>query len=180
MEEMAKVNPKIPAASVPDNVAGSILYDSATVWSSSAISRAIPLPRQLPVVITATEPRPAMTCRTSRPKLRDGDDWVIDGLKSFITLGGDCDVLVTLAQTDSWMRPWYGMQFFAIDRRSPGMTGNPLETYVNWPALLTYRVQSLMFVSSTPGVWMPASRRSWQASTASALHGGAPLARPYT
>jgi len=31
---------------------------------------------------------------------RDGGDWVLDGIKSFITLAGEADVLVLLAQTD--------------------------------------------------------------------------------
>ncbi len=70
--------------------------------------------------------------------VRDGDHWVLNGMKSFITLGGDADVLVTLARVDR-ASGRNGMAFFAVDRRSPGVTTKQIETYVNRPAP-TYRV----------------------------------------
>ncbi len=98
------------------------------------------------VAITVTEPEAGNDVQNVKTNARrDGDDWVIDGLKSFITLGGDCDVLATLAQTDSG-HGRHGMQFFAIDRRSPGVTRSQIETYVNRPAP-TCRVQFNVRVS---------------------------------
>ena len=82
--------------------------------------------------------------------VREGDHWVLDGLKAFITLGGDADVLVTLAQTDR-RKGRGGMQFFAVDRASPGVVATQIETWVNRPAP-TYRV-------ALNGVRVPESRR---------------------
>lgn len=138
MEEMSKVNPNLAVSVLVQNVAGSILYDYGSP-EQREIARST-IAGDCLVAITVTEPEAGNDVQNVKTTARrDGDDWVIDGLKSFITLGGDCDVLVTLAQTDRG-RGRHGMQFFAIDRNSPGVTCSQIETYVNRPAP-TYRVQ---------------------------------------
>lgn len=138
MEEMAKVNPNLAVSVLVQNVASSILYDYGSPEQRDIARRTIA--GDCLVAITVTEPEAGNDVQNVKTQARrDGDDWLIDGLKSFITLGGDCDVLVTLAQTDS-SRGRHGMQFFAIDRNSPGVTCSQIETYVNRPAP-TYRVQ---------------------------------------
>ena len=128
MEEMAKVNPNLAVSVLVQNVAGSILYDYGSPEQRDIARNTIA--GNCLVAITVTEPEAGNDVQNVKTKARrDGDDWVIDGLKSFITLGGDCDVLVTLAQTDSG-RGRHGMQFFAVDRRSPGVTCSQIETYV--------------------------------------------------
>ena len=66
MEEMAKVNPNLAVSVLVQNVAGSILYDYGS--PEQRISRAIPLPAIAWWRSRSQNPRPAMTCRTSRPK----------------------------------------------------------------------------------------------------------------
>ncbi len=138
MEEMAKVNPNLAVSVLVQNVAGSILHDYGSPEQRD-IARAV-IAGDCLVAITVTEPEAGNDVQNVQTRARrDGDDWIVDGLKSFITLGGDSDVLVTLAQTDA-SRGRHGMHFFAIDRKCPGVTCSQIETYVNRPAP-TYRVQ---------------------------------------
>ncbi len=138
LEEMSKVNPNLAVSILVQNIAGSILYDYGSPEQQD-IAREM-IAGNLMVAITITEPEAGNDIQNvSTQARRDGDDWVIDGLKSFITLAGECDVLVTLAQTDK-SRGRHGMQFFAVDRNSPGVSCSQIETYVNRPAP-TYRVQ---------------------------------------
>lgn len=138
MEEMSKVNPNLAVSILVQNIAGSILYDYGSP-EQQKIARKV-IAGDCLVAITVTEPEAGNDIQNIKTSARrHGDDWIVDGLKSFITLGGDSDVLVTLAQTDA-SSGRRGMQFFAIDRNSPGVTCSQIETYVNRSAP-TYRVQ---------------------------------------
>ncbi|HEX9823079.1 MAG TPA: acyl-CoA dehydrogenase family protein, partial [Actinomycetota bacterium] len=58
---------------------------------------------------------------------RDGDDWLLDGSKSFITNGTVADVLVVAART----RPGdghEGISLIAVERDTPGFTSSRVET----------------------------------------------------
>lgn len=137
MEEMSKVNPNLAIAVLVQNIAGSILYEHGTPSQRDIARRTIA--GECMVAITVTEPEAGNDIQAVKTSARrDGDDWIINGLKSFITLGGDADVLVTLAQTDK-AKERHGMQFFAIDRRSAGVEASQIATYVNRPAP-TYRI----------------------------------------
>lgn len=149
MEEMSKVNPNLAVAVLVQNVAGSILYEHGSPEQRDIARRTVA--GECMVAITVTEPEAGNDVQNVKTRAtRDGDHWVLDGLKSFITLGGDADVLVTLAQTDP-SQGRRGMQFFAVDRNSPGVVATQIETYVNRPAP-TYRV-------AFNGVRVPESRR---------------------
>ncbi|MDP3972572.1 MAG: acyl-CoA dehydrogenase family protein, partial [Candidatus Nanopelagicales bacterium] len=50
--------------------------------------------------------------------VRDGDHWVINGSKTYITSGTRADVVVTAARIGE--RGAAGIALFAVDRRSPG------------------------------------------------------------
>ena len=52
--------------------------------------------------------------------VRDGDDWVIDGSKVFISGAGDADFLVVMAVTDPERRQHGGVTAFLVDRGTPG------------------------------------------------------------
>jgi len=149
MEEMSKVNPNLAVAVLVQNVAGSILYEHGSPGHLEIARRVIA--GDCMVAITVTEPEAGNDVQNVKTEaVRDGEHWVLDGLKSFITLGGDADVLVTLAQTERG-RGRGGMQFFAVDRDSPGVVATQIETFVNRPAP-TYRV-------AFNGVRVPESRR---------------------
>lgn len=137
MEELAKVNPNLAVSVLVQNVAGSILYEHGLEQHREIARRNIA--GECLVAITITEPEAGNDIQNvSTRATRDGDHWVLDGIKSFITLGGDADVLVTLAQTDP-AAGRHGMRFFAVDRRTPGIETSQIDTYVNRPAP-TFRV----------------------------------------
>jgi alkylation response protein AidB-like acyl-CoA dehydrogenase len=56
---------------------------------------------------------------------RDGDHWVLNGTKLFITQGSVCGVCVVLASTDLTRRH-QGITAFAIERGTPGFEANKL------------------------------------------------------
>lgn len=53
--------------------------------------------------------------------VKDGDDWVINGTKSFITNGGLADVYTVFAVTDPG-NGTHSMSCFYVDRKTPGIT----------------------------------------------------------
>jgi alkylation response protein AidB-like acyl-CoA dehydrogenase len=57
--------------------------------------------------------------------VRDGDEYIINGTKSYVTNGPIADVLLTYAVTHA-RGGFFGLSAFAIDRRTPGVvTGKP-------------------------------------------------------
>jgi long-chain-acyl-CoA dehydrogenase len=52
---------------------------------------------------------------------RDGDDWVINGAKTFITNGGSADLVVVAASTDKEKRA-KGISLFGVDTKSEGFS----------------------------------------------------------
>lgn len=52
--------------------------------------------------------------------VRDGDDWVINGSKVFITGAGEADFLVVMAVTDPTRRQHGGVTAFLVDKGTPG------------------------------------------------------------
>ena len=137
VEEYAKVNPNFAIMPVIQGVAGGLLWDFGNEGHHQ-IARANNAGECL-LAIAVTEPEAGSDVQNVKTSARrDGDDWILNGIKSFITLGGDCDVMMVLAQTDP-SKGRHGMQFFAVDRRSPGITTPQIKTYANRP-MPTYRV----------------------------------------
>ena len=59
---------------------------------------------------------------------KDGDYWVINGSKTFITNGQHCDVVVTAVRTDPDAPGSRGLSLFLVDTRLPGFSrGRNLE-----------------------------------------------------
>ena len=52
---------------------------------------------------------------------RDGDSWVINGTKTFITNGPICDVFTVVARTDPEASAGAGMTAFIIEKGTPGL-----------------------------------------------------------
>ena len=59
---------------------------------------------------------------------RDGDSWVLDGAKTFITNGGWADVLVVAALTDPEQGGHHGMSLFLVERSDPGFASSRIDT----------------------------------------------------
>ncbi|WP_110180697.1 acyl-CoA dehydrogenase family protein [Nocardioides solisilvae] len=53
--------------------------------------------------------------------VRDGDDWIINGSKTFITNGGSADIVVVAARTAPEKKA-KGISLFAVDTRTPGFS----------------------------------------------------------
>lgn len=52
----------------------------------------------------------------------DGDDWVIDGTKHFISDGDIADYIIVMALTDAEKRARGGITLFLVDRNAPGFS----------------------------------------------------------
>ena len=60
--------------------------------------------------------------------VRDGDDWILSGSKTFITNGHWGDVLVIAAVTDPEAGGHHGMTLFVVERGDPGFTSQRIDT----------------------------------------------------
>ena len=60
---------------------------------------------------------------------KDGDDWILNGSKVFITNGVSADLVVVAARTNFDVQPAHGISLFLVHRREhAGMTeSNPLK-----------------------------------------------------
>jgi alkylation response protein AidB-like acyl-CoA dehydrogenase len=60
--------------------------------------------------------------------LRQGDHYLVNGQKTWNTLGQHADWIFCLVRTDSEVRPQQGISFLLIDMRSPGIEVRPIVT----------------------------------------------------
>ena len=60
--------------------------------------------------------------------LRDGDDYVVNGQKTWTTLAQYADWIFCLVRTDPAAKKQQGISFLLIDMKSPGITVRPIET----------------------------------------------------
>ena len=61
----------------------------------------------------------------------DGDDWVINGTKTFISGAASSDYILLQAVTDPDKRQRGGITIFSIDNPSPGLSFDPIRLWVN-------------------------------------------------
>ncbi|MDQ2150648.1 acyl-CoA dehydrogenase family protein [Alcaligenaceae bacterium C4P045] len=59
---------------------------------------------------------------------RDGDMWVIDGAKTWLSSGHYADMLFLLARTDRQSKPQAGLSMFIVPMSTPGLTLDPILT----------------------------------------------------
>ncbi len=70
---------------------------------------------------------------------RDGDSWVLDGTKTFITHGASADVIVVMASTDR-ARGAKGISAFVVERGTPGLRAGRKEDKLGMRASETTEV----------------------------------------
>ncbi len=51
---------------------------------------------------------------------RDGDEWVLNGSKIFITNGGDAEIYIVFARTDKDAQKHHGISAFIVEKDTPG------------------------------------------------------------
>lgn len=68
--------------------------------------------------------------------VRDGDDWVINGAKTFITNGSRCDFMVLAAKTEAG-KGYRGISMFVIDTDTPGFEVSRKLDKLGWRASST-------------------------------------------
>lgn len=59
--------------------------------------------------------------------VRDGDEWVVNGQKTWTTLGQYGDWIFCLVRTDPAVKKQAGISFLLIDMTTPGVTVRPIE-----------------------------------------------------
>nr|WP_210325827.1 acyl-CoA dehydrogenase family protein [Oricola nitratireducens] len=60
--------------------------------------------------------------------VRDGDDYVVNGQKTWTTLGQHADWIFCLVRTNREVKKQAGISFLLIDMTSPGVTVRPIQT----------------------------------------------------
>jgi alkylation response protein AidB-like acyl-CoA dehydrogenase len=58
--------------------------------------------------------------------VRDGDDYIVNGQKTWTTLAQHADMIFCLVRTDGSVRKQEGISFLLIDMKSPGITVRPI------------------------------------------------------
>ncbi|HEX4220414.1 MAG TPA: acyl-CoA dehydrogenase family protein, partial [Acidimicrobiales bacterium] len=58
--------------------------------------------------------------------VRDGDDWIVTGQKTYTTWGHHADVMFLAARTDPEAPPHHGISVFCLDLKAPGVSMSPL------------------------------------------------------
>ena len=59
---------------------------------------------------------------------REGEEWVINGQKTWTTLAQYADWIFVLARTDASVKKQEGISFFLVDMKIPGITVRPIQT----------------------------------------------------
>ncbi len=59
---------------------------------------------------------------TKATAVRDGEYWVLNGTKIFITNGGEADTYIVLARSDKGAKKHKGISAFIIEKGTPGLT----------------------------------------------------------
>lgn len=59
---------------------------------------------------------------TKTTAFRDGDDWLLNGSKIFITNGGEAEIYVVLARTDKDAKKHHGISAFIIEKGTEGFS----------------------------------------------------------
>jgi alkylation response protein AidB-like acyl-CoA dehydrogenase len=118
--------------------ADNILYDANEAQQEAYLRPTISGERKSCFAIT--EPGAGSDARAIRTSARrEGDEWVINGEKTFITGGNEADYVMVFAVTDKAKGADGGVTCFLVDR-DRGWTSAPIDTMGEWgPASLVFK-----------------------------------------
>ena len=74
---------------------------------------------------------------TRTTAVRDGDEWVLNGSKIFITNGGEAEINIVFARTDKNAEKHHGISAFIVEKDTPGFTFGKKEEKMGIRASLT-------------------------------------------
>jgi alkylation response protein AidB-like acyl-CoA dehydrogenase len=127
IEELARVDPAVSLSVAAHN---GLCASHIAMFGTEAQKRRYLVPLATGAGIGAwglTEPTAGSdAARIRTAAARDGDGWVINGSKTFITHGSVGDVVVVMAVTDR-ARAHRGISAFIVERGNPGMTAGRKE-----------------------------------------------------
>lgn len=117
--------------------ADNILYDANAEQQQTYLLPTISGARKSCFAIT--EPGAGSDARAIRTSARrEGDEWVVNGEKTFITGGHEADYVMVFAVTDKEKGADGGVTCFLVDRER-GWTSRPIDTMGEWgPAALVF------------------------------------------
>ena len=126
-EEVHKSIVQLPTSPVPMMMIGACTSEQAQRYLHPAIQG------DLQYAFAQTEPEagsdPGGMMQTRAVK--DGDDWVINGTKMFISGAATADFILLQAITDPERRQRGGITMFIIDNPTPGMTFDPIRIWTS-------------------------------------------------
>ncbi|MBI5059733.1 acyl-CoA dehydrogenase [candidate division KSB1 bacterium] len=122
VEELARVD---PAVAVVCSVNNSLVCYGLEKFGTPGQHKEwlVPLAQgQLLGAYCLTEPEAGSDAAAlSTTAARDGDAWVLNGSKAFITNGMSCDVYIVFARTDKGKDKARGISAFIVPQKSPGI-----------------------------------------------------------
>jgi len=126
-EEVHKSIVQLPTSPVPMMMIGSATPEQEQEYLIPSVEG------KLHYAFGQTEPNagsdPGGMMQTSA--VLDGDDWVINGTKTFISGAASADYLLVQAVTDQEKRQRGGITMFIIDNPIPGLSFDPIRLWVN-------------------------------------------------
>jgi len=126
-EEVHKSIVQLPTSPVPMMMIGSATPEQEQEYLIPSVEG------KLHYAFGQTEPNagsdPGGMIQTSA--VLDGDDWVINGTKTFISGAASADYLLVQAVTDQEKRQRGGITMFIIDNPIPGLSFDPIRLWVN-------------------------------------------------
>ena len=135
-EEVHKSIVQLPTSPVPMMMIGSATPEQEKEYLIPSVAG------KLHYAFGQTEPNagsdPGGMMQTSA--MLDGDDWVINGTKTFISGAASADYLLVQAVTDSETRQRGGITMFIIDNPTPGLSFDPIRLWVNPGKAQQYQV----------------------------------------
>jgi alkylation response protein AidB-like acyl-CoA dehydrogenase len=79
------------------------------------------------IAVAAVEPNAGSDASAiETTAVQDGDSWILNGTKNFITGGGIADVVIVMAQTDKSLGS-KGIGLFVVNRSTPGFSSSDVE-----------------------------------------------------
>lgn len=140
IEEIARVCPSVSLSVAAHNGLGAA-HIAMFASEEQKLAYLVPLARGEKLAAWGlTEPGSGSDAAAMRTTaVQDGDDWVLNGSKMFITHGTSADTLVVMAVTDKTRGP-KGVTAFVIERGTPGLLAGKKEDKLGMRASETTEV----------------------------------------